>query len=106
MINDRQQTLQKVDIQICSSSITLKNVYKNRSAEERRQLSLLVSHDKTWQKHRSSSLHALGVCIDVITRLVIDYELILTGYGLGGIGKESASLLYRRCNQLLHVQEI
>ena len=78
MINDRQQTLQKVDIQIRSAGITLKNVYRNRSAEERRQLSLLVSHDKTWQKHRSSSLHAVGVCIDVITGLVIDYELILS----------------------------
>ena len=60
-----------------SSSITLKKVYKNRSAEERRQFSLLVSHERTWQKHRSSSLHALGVCIDVTTCLVIDYELIL-----------------------------
>ena len=77
MLNDRQRTLQKLDIQIRSSSITLKKVYKNRSVEERRQLSLLVSHDKTWQKHRSSSLHALGVCIDVTTCLVIDYELIL-----------------------------
>ena len=78
MINDRQQTLQKVDIQIRSSSITFKEGYKNRSAEERRQLFLLVSHDKTWQKHNmSSSLHALGVCIDVTTCLVIDYELML-----------------------------
>ena len=36
-----------------------------------------MSHDKTWQKHWSSSLHAVGVCIDVTTCLVIDYELIL-----------------------------
>ena len=77
MVNDRQKTLYKVDIQIRSSSITLKKVYRNRSAEETRQLSLLVSHDKTWQKHMFSSLHAVGVCIDVTPCLVIDYELIL-----------------------------
>ena len=77
MISDRQQTLEKVDIQIRSAGITLKKVYRNRLAEERRQLSLLVSHDNTWQMHRSSSLHAVGVCINVITGLVIDYELIL-----------------------------
>ena len=63
MISDRQQTLEKADIQICSAGITLKKVYRNRLAEERRQLSLLVSHDNTWQMHRSSSLHAFGVCI-------------------------------------------
>ena len=76
MIYDRQQTLQNVYRFVILVSL-LKKVYKNRSAEERRQLSLLVSHDKTWQKHRSSSLYALGVCIDVATCLVIDYELIL-----------------------------
>ena len=77
MISDRQQILEKVDTQICSAGITLKKVYRNRLAEERRQLSLLVSHDNTWQMHRSLSLHAVGVCTDVTTCLVIDYELIL-----------------------------
>ena len=87
MISDRQQTLEKVDIQIRSAGIILKKVYRNRLAEERRQSFLLVPHDKTWQKHRSLSLHAVGVCTDVTTCLVIDYEQILPSLLKQGIGR-------------------
>ena len=40
--NDKQQTLQKVDVQIRSAGNTFKEDYRNRSAEETRQFSLII----------------------------------------------------------------
>ena len=39
-------------------------------------INIQVSFDGTWQKRGFSSNYGVGVCIDVLTGLVIDYEVL------------------------------
>ena len=39
-------------------------------------IDITVSYDGTWQKRGFSSLHGIGIIIDVLTGLVIDYEIM------------------------------
>lgn len=39
-------------------------------------IDISVSFDGTWHKRGYTSLHGVGVCIDVLTGLVIDYEIL------------------------------
>ncbi|KAL8612674.1 hypothetical protein ACOMHN_044615 [Nucella lapillus] len=39
-------------------------------------INISVSFDGTWQKRGFTSLYGVGICIDVLTGLVIDYHVL------------------------------
>ena len=39
-------------------------------------INIQVSFDGTWQKRGFTSNYGIGVCIDILTGLVIDYEVL------------------------------
>ena len=55
-----------------------------------------VSFDGTWQKRGFSSHYGIGVCIDILTGLVIDYE-VLSSYCHACALKENAKQHNKIC---------
>lgn len=44
-------------------------------------LDITISHDGTWQKHwNTKSMYGIGLVIDILTGLVIDYEILSKYY--------------------------
>ncbi|GFW72786.1 uncharacterized protein TNCV_1266291 [Trichonephila clavipes] len=39
-------------------------------------IDITVSYDGTWQKRGHSSLYGIGIVIDILTGLIIDYEIL------------------------------
>lgn len=62
-------------------------------------IDISVSYDGTWHKRGHTSLYGIGIVIDVLTGLIIDYE-VLSKYCVecasasNELGKESAEFLY------------
>ena len=72
-----QQTLQNAAVQIRSAYISLdEGLQEQVSQGETPVINIGVTYDGTWQKRGFSSLYGVGVCMDIITGLVIDYELM------------------------------
>ena len=44
--------------------------------EENAIINIRVSFDGTWQKRGFTSRHGIGVCIDILTGLVLDFEVL------------------------------
>ena len=72
-----QQTLQNAAVQIRSAYISLdEGLQEQVSQGETPVINIGVTYDGTWQKRGFSSLYGVGVCMDIITGLVIDHELM------------------------------
>lgn len=44
--------------------------------DEKQVLDITVSYDGTWQKRGFTSKYGIGYCIEVLTGLVIDFEIL------------------------------
>ncbi|KAK1876707.1 Protein translocase subunit SecD [Dissostichus eleginoides] len=58
-------------------------------------INISVSFDGTWQKRGFTSHYGIGVCIDILTGLVIDYEILSSychAYALKGNAKQEQKI--------------
>ena len=74
-ISAEHQTLHNAAVHIPSAYIFY-ILQEQVSRGETPVINIGVTYDGTWQKRGVSSLYRVGVCMDIITGLVIDYELM------------------------------
>ena len=72
-----QQSMKNAATQIRSAYATLdEDLQQQIAGGETPIINIGVTYDGTWQKRGFSSLYGVGICIDIMTGLVIDYELM------------------------------
>lgn len=63
-------------LEISHREIREKNLEGDPSLAEKDILDICVSYDGTWQKRGHTSLYGIGVVIDILTGLVVDFEIL------------------------------
>lgn len=66
------ESLEKARKEVCKAY----TIINNTPLDEPGPINIFVSYDGSWQKRGFTSKNGVGCCIDVVTGLVIDYEVL------------------------------
>ncbi|KAF8773823.1 hypothetical protein HNY73_016446 [Argiope bruennichi] len=75
---DEKQTYKDGILEVCRKIARKKHQELSSSADPNLDdvIDITVSYDWTWQKRGHSSLYGIGIIVDILTGLIIDYEII------------------------------